>query len=136
MSLTCAPMHIAASFAQHDRLKCCLGNHRRKNYFMKKIVKYKYWVGGIIVLILLLTNPSMKKFENFAGQKNAMNGACKKNYNFLLFSIYSDNSMVDYERDRSSKFEEYSKFKIHKHYVGMLMNFVEVTQTKERTNEY
>lgn len=103
---------------------------------MKKIVKYKYWVGGIIVLLLLLTNPSMKKFEDFAGQKNAMNGVLKRNYNFLLFSVYSDNSVIDYERDPSSKFEEYSKFKIHKYYVAMLMNFIKVTQTKERTYDY
>ena len=78
----------------------------------------------------------MKRFEDFKEQKNAMNGKLKRNYNFLLFSIYSDNSLMKYDKDYSSRFEEYSKYKIHKYYLGILMNFMEVTETKERTYEY
>jgi hypothetical protein len=102
---------------------------------MKKIMKYKYLIGGII-FILLLTNPSMKRFENFTGQKNSMVGVLKRNYNFLLFSVYSDNSELKYDKDYSSTFEEYSKYQIHKYYVGIFMTFVQITQTKEQANEY
>jgi hypothetical protein len=100
---------------------------------MKK--KYKYIIAALI-LILLLTNPSMQKFQDFKGQKNIVNGELKRNFNFLLFSIYSDNSELKYDKDYSSRYEEYSKYRIHKYYVGVLMNFVKVTETEERTFDF
>lgn len=59
---------------------------------------------GILLFILLITNPSLNNFKEFIGQKPNV----RRSSNYLIFSIFNDN---------------YS----NKAYLGIIKNFYDIT---------
>ena len=59
-----------------------------------KILKIILWVLGILIAILLLTNPSVKRFKEYKGYKNY--DGLKRTQEWFIFSIYQsyDNRYV------------------------------------------
>jgi hypothetical protein len=65
---------------------------------------------GIILLGLILTNPTMNDFKDFIGDY----GAAKKKYNFIVFSIYYESpTLVGASYHRIE-------------YVGICKNFIRI----------
>jgi len=72
------------------------------------IFKKRFWITasyiiGIIILALIFTNPSIKRFKDFVGQSSY--SELKRKKNFLIFSIYEDRNDNEY--------------------IGILLNFFE-----------
>lgn len=70
-------------------------------------VKKVWIVVGVIVLILIITNPTPKEFKEYMGYPdNSL--SIKRAYNFIIFSIYTDKKDFD------------------KHYLAVFKNFFSV----------
>jgi hypothetical protein len=70
---------------------------------------------GIILLIFILTNPTMNDFENYSG------GGGKREMNYLVLSIYSKK-----EYARAGAVHRLDEPKITKKYLGIIKNFFEI----------
>jgi hypothetical protein len=73
---------------------------------MKKI-KRAWIVVGVIVLILIITNPTPQEFKEYMGYPNN-SLSIRRAYNFIIFSIYINKN--DYD----------------KHYLAVFKNFFSV----------
>lgn len=84
-------------------------------------MKKKILIGiGVILLLLIITNPSMRDFKEYS------NGiVCKRESNFLLFSIYSR----DYHAVSAEEIDDYEDFYAWKNhsdkikYIAIAKNF-------------
>ncbi len=85
--------------------------------------KRKIWFGaGLIVAILIFTNPSEVKFREFiAFEKISVSGVSARTIYFLLFSIFEWKNQSEYNRDDS-----YTKEK----YLGLFNNFYKISEHK------
>ncbi len=79
-------------------------------------MKYKLKKGWVIIVVvvfvLILLNPGMKRFKEFSGFDNKKMGYVTRNYNFIVCSIYED---TDHK----------------KKYFGILLNFIDITPKKQ-----
>jgi ABC-type cobalt transport system substrate-binding protein len=75
---------------------------------MKHKYKKAWLIIGVILLILIVFNPGLKRFKEFSGFDNKEMSNVKKTYNFLVCSIYDD---------------PYND----KKYFGILLNFIDIS---------
>lgn len=67
---------------------------------------------GVLLLVLIITNPSLKNFKEYVGIEGATSFKLKKNANFLIFSVYQSD-LIGYGV-RSGK------------YIGIFENFIKI----------
>ena len=81
---------------------------------MKKII---LWTCGIVLAILVLTNPSMQDFKEYIDGTGSDRDRERKEHDFLIFSIYS----ARYVRFESNQTDN-GKF------LGVLKNFIDISE--------
>ena len=71
----------------------------------------------LFVIFLIITNPSLRDFKEYKGvePEAKYNLAARKDYNFILFSIYEQ---ADDEGDYLSNY----------YYIGIVSNFFEINK--------
>lgn len=80
---------------------------------MKKV----YYIPIAILLLLIVTNPSMKAFKEYIGRPQRIDERITRKSNFLIFSIYTD----DQNGDDFNGVQGY-----HSKFVGVLGNFFRI----------
>ncbi|MEO8854326.1 MAG: hypothetical protein ABI359_11125 [Ginsengibacter sp.] len=70
-----------------------------------------------ILVFLIITNPSLETFKDYAGiqQKNT---AARRNYNFFIFSIYQNRETRQLSEDTDEGYSIYTHY-----YLGIADNF-------------
>jgi len=106
-------------------------------------MKKKILIGiSILLLVLILTNPTLQDFKENIGFKESKDNSVSKKYNFLLFSIYEYNSTIFrvkegatiHDKGFDNKDHTYSTSSINL-YLGVLKNFISVDHTSMREIE-
>lgn len=98
---------------EQKAIKELTGRHRKSR--MRKLLKKILWVVGCGVLILLLTNPSISQFTNYAKLPTDIHNAkYRRTANYFLFSYY----MKEWTKNGFPSGESESE-----EYVGIFGNF-------------
>jgi hypothetical protein len=86
-------------------------NTRLENDILSKAKnRKKLYIIGTVLLLLIITNPSLKSFKEHLGQTT--DNGLSRNYNLLVFSIYDDS---------------YNK------YLGIFENFIKIGSIPQQT---
>jgi len=92
---------------------------------LKKILKYISIALGCIILILIITNPSLKQFKEYIGERNewkAYDLTFNKKRNWLIFSEYE----FSYTRNNNNGWSSAKGDELRKltgTYFAMFLNF-------------
>lgn len=80
----------------------------------RKFFKYLLITLSCIIVILVITNPSIKTFKEFSGNTDTM---ITRESNFLIFSIFAEKEYATDEKYGSKKY-----------FLGIALNFFKVRE--------
>ena len=101
-------------------------NKPKHRYGFKKLGKYSSITIGIICLVLMITNPSLKNFKEFLPsdeletvREKTIKTSVSKTSNYFIFSIFTE------EQYLIEKHED-SQYYLSRKYIGIFNNFYKI----------